>query len=214
MTLVTPQIIQQGQNYHVQHGTDAGLYVEFHMEAVENKQKSEEAGRPIFEDKEYITIRIAGDSKTVRVRPVQTIFDVGVPPDAERWPRQYAAFKAQQSQAIEGTPLTEWSLITKSDAMSMKAMNIHTVEMLASLGDNNIDWLGGRSMRDKAKAWLEQAQGNAGISKLQADNDSLKNQVEALKNQMAALLDAKPELAEKKKPGRPPKEVTNGENVS
>lgn len=208
MSLVDPKIIQQGMNYHVQHGDDSGLYVEFHMEAVENKEKSIEAGRPIFEDKEYVTIRIAGDSKTVRVRPVKYDWDAGTPPDAERWPRQYQAFKNQQSQAIEGTPLTEWTMITKADAMSMKAMNIHTVEMLAALGDNNIDWLGGRMMRDKAKAWIEQAKDNSGIAKLQEENQRLRNDLEAIKNQLAALGEDKPRR------GRPPKEVNDAENAT
>lgn len=216
MTLVTPQIIQSGSNYHVQHGTDAGLYVEFEMRPVLNQEKTDEAGRPIYEDKEYITIRIAGDTKTVRVRPVRLTDDgSGVPTDDIRWPRQYQAFKLQQQQVMDGTPLTEWSLITKSDAMSMKALNIHTVEQLAALGENNMNWLGARMMKEKAVAWLNQAQDNAGISQLQAENERLKNDIDAMKNQMAALIEAKPELAEKRKPGRPPKQdIVNGEDVS
>lgn len=214
MSLVDAQVVQQGDRYFVKHGDDAGLYVEFSIEAVQNEHKSTEAGRPIFEDKEYITIRIAGDNKTVRRRPVSLKWKGDVPPDSERWPRQWQAFKNQQTQTVEGTPLTEWGMITKSDAMSMKALNIHTVEQLAELGENNMQWMGARMMRDKAKAWIAQSQGNAGLSKLQAENETLRNDLEALKNQMAALIDAKPELAEKRKPGRPAKEVTNVENIS
>lgn len=73
-------IIKQGNNYYVQHGDDKGLYVEFTMETIENVARSEEEGRPIFEDKEYITIRIAGDTKTVRKRPVNLEGNGNIPP--------------------------------------------------------------------------------------------------------------------------------------
>jgi len=208
------KVIKQGNNYHVQYGSDEGLYVEFSIEAIQNQARSDEEGRPIFEDKEYITIRIAGDNKTVRKRPVLTKWEGNTPPDTERWPRQYQAFKNQQSQAIDGTPITEWAAITKSDAMSMKALNIHTVEQLAALGENNMQWLGARVMRDKAKAFLEQGKSGAVSSKLIAENEQLKADMEALKNQMAALIDAKPELALKRKAGRPAKEVKNGEELT
>ncbi len=205
--LSEPKIIQQGQNYHVQYGDDSGLYVEFSMEPIQNDQRSEEEGRPIFEDKEYITIRIIGDTKTVRKRPVQLNWVGNTPPDHERWPRQYQAFKSQQSQILDGTPIIEWASITKSDAASMKAMNIHTVEMLASLGENNLNWLGARQMRDKAKAWLEQAKDGSGLTRLIAENETLKNDIQALKNQIAALsISGDKEDLEVKKRGRPRKE--------
>jgi len=203
-------LIKQGNNIYVQHGDDKSLYVEFTMEAIQNEQRSIEEGRPIFEEKEYVTIRMAGDTKTVRKRPVKLEWEGEVPPDNERWPRQYHAFKNQQQQAVDGTPLEQWSLMNKADVMSVKALNIFTVEQLASLGDNNLNWLGARTWRDKAVAWLEQAQSGSGVAKLQAENEQLKLQMEALKNQMNALLEAKPELAEKKR-GRPAKEVVNDE---
>lgn len=206
-------IIKQGNNVYVQHGDDNGLYVEFSMEAVQNEEKSQSEGRPIFEEKEYITIRIAGDTKTVRKRPVQLEWSGNQPPDSERWPRQYQAFKNQQKQVMEGTPLEQWPLMNKADVMSVKGLSIYTVEQLAGLGDNALTWLGARTWRDKAVAYLAEAQKGAGVAKLQAENDKLKLQMEALQNQMAALLDAKPELAEKKR-GRPAKEVDNGADIT
>lgn len=203
-----PKITQRGNNYHVSHGSDDGMYVEFHMMPIENKARSAEEGRPIFEDREFVTIRIVGDNKTVVTRPVRTEWDANQPPDTERWPRQYQAFKNQQSQVIEGTPVTEWSMITKADAMSLKAINIHTVEMLAALGENNLQWLGARKMRDMAKAYLEQAQGNSGMTRLIEENEMLKKDIEALKNQMAAF------MADKPKRGRPPKEVEDAEDAT
>lgn len=199
MTLVQPQIIQQGNNYHVKHGDDNGLYVEFYHEAVLNEERSKDEGRPIYEEKEYISIHIIGDTKTVRKRPVKHDWSGNTPPDIQRWPHQYEAFKNQEKHVSEGTPITEWPVITKSDAMSFKAMNIHTVEQLAGLQENNLNWLGARAMRDKAAAWIAQAKDGSGITKLQAENDALKLQLEAMQNQLNGLIEAKPELKKSRK---------------
>ena len=213
MSLVTPQIIQQGHNYHAQHGTDAGLYVEFHMEAVKNEKRSVEEGRPIFEEQEYITIITPGDTKTKRVRPVKTDYDANTPPDAERWPRQYAAFKAQQTQVSEGTLITEWPVLSRGDVMSLKAMNFHTVEMLANAPDTSIQWMGGLQMREKAKNWLAQAKDGSAVSRLEDALEKSQRQIEALQNQVAAMSSGEAVNEEKRKPGRPAK-VDNGENIS
>lgn len=206
-----PKIIQQGQNYHVVHGDDSSLYAEFTIEAVKNELRSAEEGRPIFEDKEYITIRIVGDNKTVRKRPVKHNWDGNTPPDTERWARQYEAFKKQQSQeAVDGTPIHEWAMITKSDAMSLKALNIHSVEQLANIGENNMTWLGARQMRDKAKAWLESAKSGAGASQMQKRIEQLEADNIALKNQLAAFGQ---EPQEPKKRGRKPKGSLDGADV-
>lgn len=202
------KIVRQGDNYYAVHGDDSGLYVEFSIEPVKNERRSTEEGRPIFEEKEYITIRIAGDTKTVRKRPVKHTWDGGTPPDPERWPRQYQAFKNQQSQeAVDGTPLHEWAMISKTDVMSLKALNIHSVEQLASLGENNMQWFGARQMRDKAIAWLESAKAGAGVSQLQQRLEQLEADNLALKSQLAALGEEKPRR------GRPPKDMNDAENA-
>ena len=183
-------IVKQGNNYIAKYGDDSGLYVEFTVEAVEDKAESVKQGRTIFKDKEYITINIIGDKNTVRKRPVKLVGDNHSAADPERWPRQWQAFKNQQVQTQEGTPITEWPMITKSDAASFKAMNIHTVDALANLGENNLNWMGARSMRDKARAWIEQAKSGQGISQLQDENDKLRSDIEALKNQMDAFMNS------------------------
>jgi hypothetical protein len=84
-------------------------------------------------------------------------------------------------------------------------MNSHTVEMLADVSDANLSWMGARGMRDKAKAWLEQAKGGAALSKLQAENESLRADLDAMKAQIAALGMAE----EKRGRGRPKKEIVD-----
>lgn len=166
------------------HGNDSGLYVEFSIEAVHQPFKSAEAGRPIFEDTPYITIHFPGDKTKKVVRPVKMEDDDSGPADSTRFPKQWAAFKNQQTQTASGTPVTEWPPLTKSQALELKSMNIHTVEQLAQLPDTACSWLGSRDLRTKAAQWLETAKDHAGESRLQAVVDQQKAQIEALQAQI------------------------------
>lgn len=210
MELAEAQIIKSGNNYYVQHGTDAGLYVEFYVEAVEDKEESIKQGRPIFRDVEMTSIRIMGDNKTHVVRPVDLKGSNVVPSDPIRWPRQWAAFKNKQVNPKTGTPITEWPPISKSQAMVLKSLNIHTVEDLAQVSDSNLGnmGMGARDLRDKAVVYLNQAKDGSGLISLQEQNKDLKLQIEALRNQMAAL------MADKPRRGRPPKEVEYVEDIT
>lgn len=205
MTLVTPNIVQQGNSYRVQHGTDAGLFVQFYMESVKDEEASSKEGRPIYADKEYIKIIPVGDKNTVICRPVRTSWDGNNAPDTERWPHQYAAFKNQQVQVNEGTPLEQWPPLTKSQVMMMKSANVHTVEQLAAVSDQNLGNLGmgARSLREKAEAYINNSKDGAGLSALQEKNERLEKEIEALKNQMAGFESAG---ATEKRKGRPKKE--------
>lgn len=192
------QIIKQGNNYRVQHGTDAGLFVQFYLESVKDEEASETAGRPIFKDREYIKIIPVGDKNTVVCEPVTEEYKM-------RWAQQYAQFKNQQHQAQEGTPLEQWPPLTKSQVMNFKSVNVHTVEQLAQVADNNLFNLGmgAREIRQKAIAYLQSAEGSAGVLAVQSQLSEALKQIEALKNQLNGFnTDDKP-----KKVGRPKKEV-------
>lgn len=213
MELAEAQVIKQGNNLHVQHGTDSGLYVEFFIEAVQDEEKSKEAGRPIYKDVEMISIRILGDKNTHMVRPIDYKGSHTTPPDNVRFAAAYAQFKNKNLQVSEGTPITEWGILTKSQAMMFKALNIHTVEALASVSDANLSNLGmgARDYREKAIAFINQAKDGSGLVKLQEENKDLRVQLEALKNQMKAFSENIP----KNKGGRPPKkkEEVDGQNA-
>lgn len=214
MTLVTPQIMQQGNNYHVQHGSDQSLYVEFYMECIKDEEASAEEGRPIFIEKEYVKIIPVGDKNTIRCRPVDLNGTGGMPPDNVRWPNQYNAFKNQQVQPQEGTPLEHWPPLTKREVMVFKSANVHTVEQLAHVSDQNLTNLGmgARKYRDMAVTYMETAKNGATPLKAQKEIDELKAQVEALKNQLQGFKNAGVE--EPKKRGRKKKEKVDEQNTA
>jgi len=206
----TPQIIQSGNSFRVQHGTDAGLYVEFHFEPVKDEEASIEAGRPIFVDREYIKIIPVGDKMTVICEPVTDEYRA-------RWPQKYAAFKLQQHQPQEGTPLDQWAPLTKSQVLTFKGANVHTVEQLANVSDGNLANLGmgARDIREKAIAYLKGAEGSAGVLAMQQQLNDAMRQIEALKNQLSGF-ESEGVVSEPKKRGPKPKvkEVDNGENAA
>lgn len=168
----------------VSYGDDSGMYVEFYLHPVLNEKKSAEEGRPIYEDKEYIKMIPIGDKTKAVIRPVKKIPHAGRPADHHRFPRAWDAFQNQEKKAIEGTPIEEWPPITKADAMMLKGINVHTVEILASLQDNHITWLGARAMRDKAKIWIEKAKEAAPAIQWAKDKAEMTAQIEAMQNQL------------------------------
>ena len=190
-TFAPANIVKQGNNLHVQYGDDNGLFVEFFKKPIEMKAESAKEGRPIFKDIDYIRIRPVGQNQTVVERKVRLTDSNSEPADPIRFPRQWQAFQNQEAQAEEGTPINEWPPITKSKALELKAINIHTVEAMASVSDTNLTWMGAREMREKAQTWLESAKQGAAATKWEAEKETLLSEIKALKNQLAAPKKAK-----------------------
>lgn len=181
-------------NQHVgmaSHGNDKGLFVTFYNEAIQQGAESERQGRPVFKDVPHVHILFPGDrTKEVR-RPVRLTADDNTPSDPERWPAQWQAFQSQGENQLQGLPITEWAPLTKSQAMELKAMHIHTVEQLAELPDHTLTWMGARELREHARSFLAQAKDGAENARLRAENEALRTDVEMLKKQMSELMAGK-----------------------
>lgn len=163
---------------------DKGVVPEFYMHAIQNTAKSEEEGRPIFDDVEMVRIYTIGDKYNI---PEHKVKDK----DRARWPREYEAFKANGTIATTGTPLEEWPALSLSRVKELKALKITTVETLADLPEGSIHaiGMGGRGLIEKAKAFIQAAAGNAIAEKMAKDNASLKRDLEMLREQVAELKD-------------------------
>jgi len=174
-----PTIVKRGNSVHVQHGDDSGLYVEFFSDALHDQNASEKEGRPIYKQVEMVRIIFAGDNTKKLIK----LAHEGNPPYKERFARQYEAFQRQQEVVQDGTPIEHWPPITKAQALELKAMNIHTVEMLAHVPDVNLKWMGARQLRENAKSWLSEAESGKETIKLRNEIEELRTQIEALTNQ-------------------------------
>ncbi len=161
---------------------DHKLYVQFYIRPVMNNFRSSEEGRPIYEEQEYIRIIVPGDSKTTVDCPVDDIFRM-------RFEKQYSKFKKGLEQAVDGTPLEMWPQMTVGLCAELKAMNVSTVEQLASLDDGKAQKImGSYDLRRKAQAFLDAAQGEAANNKMVAELTKRDDEITLLKNQMAELM--------------------------
>jgi hypothetical protein len=172
-------IVKRGNTVIVQHGDDSGLFVRFYSDAIQNHEKTNQEGRPIYDQVEMCEILFAGDSTKTKIGRATE----GNPPYYLRFPRQYEAFKQQQEVVQDGTPIEHWPPISKAQALELKAMNIHTVEMLASVPDVNLKWMGARQLRENAKVWLSEAEAGKEAIRLNNKIEELQMQIEAMKNQ-------------------------------
>lgn len=193
MDFATAQVHQIGANsYAVSHGTDDKLFVEFTNEAVYMEAKSLEEGRAVYEDVPHVHIMFPGDRTREIKRPVRFEQHGNEPADPVRWPRQWAAFKAQEEQHQDGQPLDQWAPMSRAMVMNLKAVNVFTVEQLAGVNDDVLMRLGPgmRDWRDRAQAFIAKAAEEAPTVALAAENADLKAEIALLKAQMAELASA------------------------
>jgi hypothetical protein len=152
------------------------------MDAVLDQGASVAAGRPIYHDVEFVKIIIPGVVTNVHVKRVG-------PVEAQRWPKEFEAFRAGQEQPIEGTMLEEWPILTRAMIKELRHFEIRTVEELAELSDvalQNIG-MGGRALRDRAKAYLSDAEREKLNSRLNAENEKQASRIAVLENQVKEL---------------------------
>jgi hypothetical protein len=161
---------------------DDKLYVEFFREPVMHQGKSREAGRAVYEERDFVRIHVPGDKTTVCVEPMHEI-------NLFRFRARYEKWKAGQSEAVTGTPLSAMPGMTPSKVEEYKFFKIVTVEQLAEANDQ----LGQKFMsfngdKARAKAFIEVAKGNAPIEQMNAELAKRDEEIETLKAQMAALM--------------------------
>jgi hypothetical protein len=161
-----------------------GLIVAFYSEPVHMPFKSEEAGRPIYEDRDHIRIIIPGDRNSIVER-------LATDEDRKKYDEEYSLFKAgaDEDGQMSGTPLSQWAAIRPALAKEFQAQNIRTVEQLASLNDSGKQafGMGALEWSAKARAYLDQAASSGAVEKYAAENVALRGEVAALKAEFAAL---------------------------
>ena len=126
-----------------------GANVRFFNAYNENKEKSLQAGRAIFDEIPSISIQYPGGDETVRKIEPQDVAD---------YPELYAAFKAGSEVVVSGTPLAEWPLMNGSTLRELQHLGFKTVEQLAEAHDEIKRRLGPTGKFIKmAKDWLDAA---------------------------------------------------------
>jgi hypothetical protein len=160
-------------------GADSRLQVRFYKKSVQQEQESMDAGRPIYKEFDFVHICVAGDTLT-------EIDTYALNSHKQRFPIQWANYMNRvgaHDEEVVGTPLSEWPLVSKSQAEEMRAMKFHTVESIANASDQQLQRMGmaaGMSpyaFRDKAKAFLNLASNAAETDKREAEINALKEEL-------------------------------------
>jgi len=183
-------------------GADARLAVQFYKKSVKQDIASDEAGRPIFKEFDFVRIMIPGDNLT-------EIDTYAQESHKQRFPRQWAHYQNQVAnhEDIVGTPLDQWPQITRSQADELRGLKFHTVESIADCSDQQLQRIGmvagmsPHNFRLKAKAFLNLANDSAEVAQREAEMQALKQEnakikeetdakLAAMQEQMSALLAA------------------------
>jgi len=160
---------QQGQD-----PADARLWVKFETRPKQDMEATVKENRPIYVEQEWILIMVPGQQDTVE-RPIEYL-------DKQRFSKQYDHWKSTGKEVVVGTPLELWPGVTRAQVEELKYFKIRSVEDLANLADSSASqFMGMQGLKQKAKAFLEAASGNAGL-KFQSALESKDAEIETLKN--------------------------------
>lgn len=176
-------------------------YVAFETRAEEDTRASAKEGRMVFIDQHYARITPPG-SRDVHYEKLPGWFaklDMNVrtgrvmPEWVDQWKAAYEKYKHGQEIPLDGTPIRGWTMITGAQQENLIALNILTVEDLATLPSEGMSriGMGALELRRRAEAWLMQKQGAEPVAvkmtALQRENDTLKETVQSLTEKVEEL---------------------------
>lgn len=159
---------------------DERLAVRFFTKAKQNAQKSEEAGRPIFEEVEYVNIMVPGDRNHIITRPV-TI------QDKARFSQQYEHWrKNANNEGVVGTPLEAWGILSLAQVEEFRYFGVRTVEDMAALRDDVCQKMPGAiTLKQRAEAFLVAAREAEPVRRVQVELAKRDEQMKAMENSLA-----------------------------
>jgi hypothetical protein len=181
---------------------DSRLAVQFYKKSMKQEDASNEAGRPIFKEFDFVRIMIPGDNLT-------EIDTYAQESHKQRFPRQWAHYQNQTAghEDVIGTPLDQWPQVTRSQAEELRGLKFYTVEAIADCSDQQLQRIGmvagmsPHNFRLKAKAFLNLANDSADVAQREAELQALRQEnakitaeteakLSKMQDQMEALLAA------------------------
>jgi hypothetical protein len=160
---------------------DDRLYVEFMREPVLHPGLSKEAGRAVYEERDFVRVHVPGDKTTVVIQPMNEM-------NLIRFRSRYDKWKAGQAEAVSGTPLTALPSMTPAKVEEYKFFKIVTVEQLADANDQlGQKFMSFHSDKQTAKRFIEATKGNAPVEAMNAELQKRDAEIENLKTMVEAL---------------------------
>ena len=94
---------------------------------------------------------------------------------------------------VDGTPLAEWPLMSRSQVEELSFHHVKTVEQLIKMSDVQASkFMGMNDLRRKAKVWLEHTDETAKINEIESlktANVEKDEKIKSLESQMLALME-------------------------
>ena len=186
----TPFASPSGINWNgytgtVQYGKSDGQVVMFYNRSVQNVAKTQEQGRPYFEDKIYVRYFTPGEQRTqINDRPANAS-------DQMRWAMQWAQFQQNKAQTVEGTPISVLYPDHPSIEAQCRAAGVYTVEQLAALSAHAIEsvGMGAQAWVNYAVKYLEVASRGVSASSMRRELDQRDGQIRVLEQTVGMLKD-------------------------
>lgn len=185
-------------NQYVPKDDDRGVHAEFYLYPVLQGKKSHDAGREIYEDKEYVRIQVKGNDKMIVERQATE-------QDLKRFPYQYQQFKKGEQQRRIGTPIARLGL-GPSQILSFQSLGVFTIEDMAEVTDTNLSnfGIGARELREKAKGIVSGSAQGEELSKLKEMVEKQSEELAKALN-LCTKLTAENERLRAPRRGRPPR---------
>jgi len=170
----------------VKFGGDDVLLVRFQKAPRLLEDASKKAGRAVYDSVVTIAIDVPAD-RTMSLTRRAKLDPTDPENDMARFPKQWAAFQADEDQDQVGTPLEELRFLNVELRAEYRAAKVRTAEHLAAINDSVLSKLpmGAREHRAQAKAFIEAARGEAPMMALAAETQSLR-EAARLKDEMLA----------------------------
>ncbi len=118
----------------------------------------------------------------------------------EHCTESFRRFKNKQDMPVSGYALINWKGIDPATRDKLIGMGINTVELVAEMNEDAMQYLGmgARSTRDKARSFLlaNNAPEKAVLemTKLRGDNERMQDQLSAMQNKLQELLERKTDV--------------------
>lgn len=170
------------EDFSKERAGDEKLALRFFRKAKQNSEKTAVAGRPIFEEEDYIQIMIPGDRTSTIVRPVSPI-------DKARFGKQYEHWqRTQQEEMLQGTPLDAWGIMNLAQIEEYRYFGIRTIEQLASLRDDICQKImGATALKQRAESFLQMAKDAAPMQAMQLELKKRDDTISGLQTQMEEM---------------------------
>ena len=193
-------------------------YVEFESRTEEDRDATIKEGKFVAKEVDWAIIRALGSKDTVEKNAVEWLEHIESQARNSSYPRDWAKFFREQYNEwknggdptkVNGMHVRNWASISRAQAEGLIAAGVYSVEDLAAANEQALQriGMGSRALQERARAWLDSAQGNKAAEELAALRAQTTQQAETIDgltkrvNELAAALDNGQSTAQNRRRG-------------